>query len=193
MNKSIKILVIIFISFTIFQLFKPKEVQGKDLWISFEDIVENYNSTTNLEFDINCDGVIDIYDLASGALDLGIIEVDNILKNYVDIISTKEKMQYSELGYKIVSERCFPITNEGIDLFEYVNAARGMNVEIIEGDNSFVVENDRIYLIGESPAMAKVRLVNQYGSSKEFYIYGTSDREQHDYTYDFLINAIKNQ
>ena len=191
MKKGIIIVLFIAIIGVSFNYF-TKETYSKDLMISFDELVENYDSDERLEFDFNKDNIVDIYDLAKGALDLRIIEIDDLTRNYVEIVSSKEKQQYKENGYDILSAKAFPITADGVDLFEYVNAARGMALEILEGDNCFEVINDKIYLTGQAPAIAKVRLVSNYGTSDEFYIYGTSDREVHNYTYDFIMNSLDN-
>ena len=39
---------------------------------------------------------------------------------------------------------------------------------------------------------ASKSIVSNYGTSDEFYIYGTSDREVHNYTYDFIMNSLDN-
>ena len=183
MKKGIIIVLFIAIIIVSFNYF-TKETYSKDLMVSFDELVENYDSDERLEFDFNKDNIVDIYDLAKGALDLRTIEIDDLTRNYVEIVSSKEKQQYKERGYEILSAKAFPITVNGVDLFEYVNAARGMALEILEGDNCFEVINDKIYLTGQAPAIAKVRLVSNYGTSDEFYIYGTSDSEVHNYTYE---------
>lgn len=166
-----------------------KEAYCKDIKISFDELVKNYYSTESPQYDFDKNNIVDIYDVSKAALDLGIIDIKDITRSYVTIVSSKEKSQYEKLGYKIILNKCFPITSKGLDLFEYVNAARGMAIEIIDGDNCFTVYNDKIYLTGQAPAIAKVKLVSNYGESDEFYIYGTSDRELHNYTYDLILST----
>ena len=163
-----------------------------------ENLSEPLNETINainsgqLQYDTDDNGTIDIIDVANRANNLGYIDVSYLKDNYVSIISDKDKRDYEEIDHEIISQNCFPVTSEGIDLFEYVSAASGMTLEVIEGDNSFKVENDKLYLVGEAPAIAKVRLINAYAKSEEFFIYGTNDRELHDYTYDYLLKLANN-
>lgn len=186
--KNIKFTLIILLVFlAIFSIETYTNVYSENLSIPLTKTIENINSTENIEYDIDNNGVIDILDVANSAYNLGYIDIEYIEKNYVDIISDKDKEKYEQVGYSILSQKCFPVTAEGVDLFAYVTAAEGMSLEVIEGDNSFTVENDRLYLKGQAPAIAKVRLVNAYAQSEPFYLYGTSDREIHDFTYDYLL------
>ena len=184
-KKDFIILILLFIMIISIRI--PNSVYSENLSIPLNKAIENINSTENLDYDIDNNGIIDILDVACTAYNLGTINIDYIEKNYVEIISNKDKEEYEQIGYNMLSKKCLPVTKEGIDLFAYVTAAEGMNLEVIEGDNSFKVENDKLYLIGQPPAIAKVRLVNPYAKSEPFYIYGTNDREVHDFTYDYLL------
>lgn len=143
--------------------------------------------------DANGDGIINILDITTIAINMGEIDVSYILNSYVDIVKPKDKQDYLTSGFTFLSDRCLPVTSEGINLFAYVNAAEGMTLEIIEGDQTFSVENDRLYFTGQAPAIAKVKLKNFFSESKEFYVYGTNDRELHDFTYDYLLNMSRNK
>jgi hypothetical protein len=142
--------------------------------------------------DVNGDGVVNILDVTTVAVGMGDIEINYILNSYVDVIKPQDKQDYLDSGFTFLSDKCFPVSSEGINLFDYVNAAEGMILEIIEGDQTFRVENDRLYFDGQAPAMAKVRLRNALAESKEFFVYGTNDRELHDFTYDYLLYLANN-
>ena len=95
MKKGIIIVLFIAIIVVSFNYF-TKETYSKDLMISFDELVESYDLNQRLEFDFNKDNIVDIYDLAKGALDLRTIEIDDLTRNYVEIVSSKEKQQYKE-------------------------------------------------------------------------------------------------
>lgn len=174
----------------------PISVLAKDYQQELDNMI-NYYSHNQREYDsaydMNKDGIIDILDVAYASKQMGTIDITKIKKNYLSIISSTDKKDYEELGIPILTNKSFVVTKDGIDLFAYVNAAREMELEIIEGDRDFRVIYDKLYLTGSAPAIAKVRLVNDYAQSEPFYIYGTSDRTIHDFTYDYLMNIIENQ
>ena len=181
-KKRVKVITLVLV-FTFFFITNKKEiVYSENLSTKLEEVINK----------IDDEGTVDILEVAKSAYNLSYIDIDPIIRNYVKIVSNQDKMEYEELGYEIISQNCLPVTEKGIDLFAYVSSAEGMKLEILEGDNSFVVENDRLYLVGEAPAIAKVRLVNPYAISEPFYIYGTADRELHDFTYDYLLNLVNN-
>lgn len=181
-KKQGKILVILFVAIVLFISNQKEEVYSENLSNKFDEIINN----------IEKDQSIEILDVAKNAYNLSYIDINFIKENYVKIISNQDKREYEQIGYKIISQECLPITEEGIDLFEYVSSAEGMRLEVLEGDNSFEIRDDKLYLVGEAPAIAKVRLVNPYATSEPFYIYGTADRELHDFTYDYLLNLVNN-
>lgn len=173
----------------------PISAMAQDYQQELDNIIEYYSNNQEVYddiYDINQDGIVDILDVAYASKQMGSIDITKIKKNYLSIISSTDKKDYEELDITILTTKSFVVTKEGIDLFGYVNAAREMRLEIIEGDRDFTVIYDKLYLTGSAPAIAKVRLVNDYAQSEPFYIYGTSDRKLHDFTYDYLMNIIEN-
>lgn len=150
------------------------------------------NKNGNYEMDLNYDGSIDIIDVALVAETVADIDIYKIRNNYVSIVNDKEQQTYESEGISFLSTMCFPVTKDGVDLFGYVNSVEGMQLELISGDNSFKIDNDKLYLIGQAPSIAKIRIRNTFGVSDEFYIYGTNDREIHDFTYDYILYLANN-
>lgn len=181
----------------IITLMSPVQVLALDYQKEFDSMVDYYSQMDDEAFDSgfdwNQDGIVDILDVANASKQLGIIDISKIKKNYLKVISQADKRDYESLGIPVLTTKSFVVTKEGLDLFGYVNAARGMRLELIKGDRDFKVENDKVYLTGAAPAMAQVRLVNDYATSEPFYIYGTSDRNLHSFTYDYFMNIINNQ
>ena len=175
----------------------PLQVSAADYQKEFDSMVDYYSQMNDEAFDSgfdwNQDGIVDILDVANASKQLGIIDISKIKKNYLKVISQADKRDYESLGIPVLTTKSFVVTKEGLDLFGYVNAARGMRLEFIKGDRDFKVENDKLYLTAAAPAMAQVRLINDYAKSEPFYVYGTSDRSLHSFTYDYLINVIQNQ
>ena len=173
------------------------KAEAKDYQQEFDSVTNYYSlaesGVYDSNYDYNSDGVVDILDVASASKQLGVMDISKIKKNYLTLLSESEKKDYDSLGISVLVTKSFVVTDEGLDLFGYVNAARGMELEFIEGDRDFQVKNDKLYLTGVSPAMAKVRLVNEYAKSEPFYIYGTRDRRLHSFTYDYFMNIITNQ
>lgn len=171
--------------------------EAKDYQQELDSVIDYYSKVQQKEYDknydYNNDGIIDIFDVATASKQMGTIDVSKIKNNYLKVISQSDKKDYESLGIPVLATKSFVVTKDGLDLFGYVNAARGMRLEFINGDRDFKVENDKLYLTGPAPAMAQVRLVNDYATSEPFYIYGTSDRNLHSFTYDYFMNIITNQ
>lgn len=191
-KKYLKLLVIMIICFTVISLY-PQNIFAENYTKTLKEMATKYSSTAQ-QYDKNQDGIVNIYDIVITSLQYSTIEISRIKSNYLQIISPEDKSDFEELGFSFLSDNCFVVTEDGVDLFAYVSAAEGMEIEILEGDDSFTVQNDYLYLKkGKAPAIAKARLKNAYAISEEFYIYGTSDRELHDYTYDYLIKLMSEQ
>jgi hypothetical protein len=180
--------VIITASFTI------EKVKAEDYNKLLQKVAESMNSEYNASYDMNSDGIVDIFDMVYVARNYGTINVSRLKYNYVEIISPADKTDFEEIGFTFISDRCFPVTKEGINLFEYVDGNAGLQLEFIEGNDSFSVINDKLVFVGQAPAIARVRLVNPSvdSISEDFYIYGTVDREIHNFTYDYMVNNFGN-
>lgn len=120
------------------------------------------------------------------------LNIGKIKENYKPIISLQDKYDYEELGFNFLSDKCFVVDEDGLDLHEYVTSPQGITLHILEGSNSFRVENDHLYLNDSTQAMAiaRVKLENYFGFSEEFYIYGTYDSELHNFTYDYVKSLV---
>jgi len=189
--KKSKIVFLVLFLFNICFL-SANSAHAQNLTETINNLSTNYGQTT-ADYDLNEDHIVDVYDMTQISQEMGTIDISRIKANYLEIISNEEKPQFESLGISFISDEFFPVTEEGIDLFAYVNAAQGLELEIIEGDSDFNIENDFLYLKpGSYPALAKVKLKNLYAQSEEFYLYGTSDRELHDYTFDYLLKTLSN-
>lgn len=146
----------------------------------------------NLNYDFNNDDVVDILDLAVYAVELGKIDIAYIYNNYSTIVKPKEREDFSKININLMTDKAFVVDSKGLNIYEFANAAEGLTIELVEGDNVFDIQDNKFKLIGEAPALAKIRLRNAFGVSDEFYVYGTNDIEMCSYLYDYLLYLSRN-
>lgn len=194
MGKCIKVIMPIFMLAIISVLFLPsRKINAENKTEQLNMIKESLESNDkNLEYDFNNDEIIDILDLATYAVGLGKIDIFYVYNNYSTIVKPKEKEDFAKINVDLMTDKAFVVDSKGLNIYEFANAAEGLAVELVEGDNAFDIQDNKLKLVGEAPALAKIRLRNAFGVSDEFYVYGTTDIEMSSYLYDYLLYLSKN-
>lgn len=139
------------------------------------------------DYDLNGDNLFNIADIAVQSSEYDKINIYYIEKNYKKIVEPEEKDDFEKMGINILTEEAFVIDKNGVNIYDFVRATDGLTVEFMEGDDAFEILDNKLMFKGEAPALAKIKLKNNYAESEEFYVYGTNDKEMSSYLYDYLI------